>query len=375
MTKKNILILKFPYSSLFGGGEQHTLDLVERLQQKQWQFYLLSSCKVLLGEFKKRGWQARFLWGGKEPVSKITILFFPLLAPFILLQMLVFVMYYRLFRRAKILYCLSLTEKILITPFAFALGMRVIWMEHVGAGRWLHLNPYRFLYVWWSKLACVVTVSQHSRQSFLDIGIPTSRIKVIYNGVDMEKWGGIETRVADPTKAYVIGFIGRLVKEKGVDILLKAARDVRDILPQLRLLIIGSGPERGSLEWLTRKLELTEQVRFVGFQPELEKWIQHLHVLVLPSTGRESFGTILAYGLASGVPVVGSNLDGIPEIIDHGKTGYLVTPGSVQELADTLIHIFHHYNEALALARAGRAKVTEHFTLERMASEFETLFS
>ena len=75
------------------------------------------------------------------------------------------------------------------------------------------------------------------------------------------------------------------------------------------------------------------------------------------------------------MPVVGSNLDGIPEIIDHGKTGYLVTPGSVQELADTLIHIFHHYNEALALARAGRAKVTERFTLERMASEFETLFS
>ena len=156
----NVLIFKFPYSSLFGGGEVHTLQLVEQLSRRGWKFFLVSSCHVLLEEFAKRKWYAIPLAISKEPVTIPAILIFALFSPMILLQLSAILLYYRIVKNVRALYCLSLTEKILVTPVARLLGIRVYWMEHLLMERWIQMNPYRWSYVLNSRLARIVPVSE-----------------------------------------------------------------------------------------------------------------------------------------------------------------------------------------------------------------------
>ena len=147
-----ILILKFPYSSQLGGGEKHTLNLAESLKERGYKFYLVSSCKVLLKEFKKRKWPAMKLWMGKEPVTEAWVFLFLLFSPILILELFFVLLYHRIFKEIKILYCLSLTDKIIATPIARIFGMKVIWVEHTSIGRSLKLNPWRIFYVLWSRL-------------------------------------------------------------------------------------------------------------------------------------------------------------------------------------------------------------------------------
>lgn len=123
MTNKKILILKFPYSSVMGGGEKHTLTLAEELGKKGLEFKLLSSDSVLLDEFKKRRWDYKKIHPAKEPVAKWSILIFPIFIPWIVLRLGLSLFYHRL-KGFKVIFCLSLTEKIIITPWAKLLGYK-----------------------------------------------------------------------------------------------------------------------------------------------------------------------------------------------------------------------------------------------------------
>ena len=157
MEGKNILILKFPYSSVYGGGEKHTITLVERLGARH-HFYLLSTCSVLLQEFDRRSWHQQRTWAGTEPVTPKALGLFIFTWPIILINLIWWLMQYKLKYHIDVLFCLSLTEKVLLTPWARLLGIQVIWMEHLQIERWLLASPLRFLYILWSRLATVVTV-------------------------------------------------------------------------------------------------------------------------------------------------------------------------------------------------------------------------
>ncbi|OGY78434.1 MAG: hypothetical protein A3B74_01910 [Candidatus Kerfeldbacteria bacterium RIFCSPHIGHO2_02_FULL_42_14] len=370
---KRVLIYKFPYSSLFGGGERHTLDLVEGLQTHGFEFFLVSSCSVLVPEFRRRQistWRLPFI---KEPVSYGTVFLFPFVALFAFCILSSILIYFRIGYRVQTLYCLSLTEKILITPVARLLGMRVLWIEHVACGRWLVLNPFRPLYVAFSRLASIVTPSQDAAHSFIQLGVLQKRIHVIPYGLRIDAWTVERKHLPDPTKHFTLGYVGRLEPEKGVDILLRAIQEVRFSLPHIRGIIIGHGSSRRHLEWLAREFGILDRVTFVGFQLDVQKWLKNLHVLILPSVKRESFGIIVLEALCAKVPVIASDIGGVPEIIEHNKTGYLVHPGNVEALVEQILFTYHHYTDALESARRGSAKVAAQFSLETMLSRFSIL--
>ena len=152
-----VLLAKFPYSSTYGGGEKHTLTLVQHLS-KEYDFFLLSTCSVLVSEFKKRGWSVASTWAGTEPVTPKAVLWFFVTWPAILINLLCKLLTYKLRHHVDAIFCLSLTEKVLVTPFARLFGIKVFWMEHLQIERWLLANPLRFFYILWSRLATVVTV-------------------------------------------------------------------------------------------------------------------------------------------------------------------------------------------------------------------------
>lgn len=370
---KKVLILKFPYASLYGGGEKHTTLLVNELEKKGFIFYLVSSCPVLLQEFAKHKWSWKKAWAGKEPVSKGALLIWPFVAPFVFVNLFRILISYRIRKKVTVLYCLSLTEKILATLPARMLGMRVIWVEHVTVERWLTQNPLRFLYRWFSGSVTIVAISNIVKEQLVqDIGIASHTITVIYNGVDLSVFTMRDHRWENAAR-FNIGCVARLEKEKGIEFLIQTIKIVREFIPFARLIIVGEGSERKKLRWLAERLDLKEAVQWVGHQEEVQKWYGYFDVYVLPSVTRESFGITLVEAMASGLPVVASRIGGIPEVIDHNKNGLLTKPGNSQDLADKLLYLYNNRSTAREMVVAARQKVEDSFSLDRMIRDFYLL--
>lgn len=371
MKRTKILILKFPYSSTYGGGEKHTFTLVQQLS-KNYDFYLLSTCSVLVPEFKQRGWPVKTTWAGTEPVTPRALIWFFITWPVILLNLLRHLLYYKMVHQIDVLFCLSLTEKVLLTPWARLFGIKVIWMEHLQIERWLLANPLRLFYVLWSRLATVVTVVEAVKDQLIKLGVPKPRVTVIYNAIDVKAFTPHASLPTELLEHFRILFIGRLATEKGIDDLLQAVAIVRQTIPHLTVTLVGEGPARSDLEKLTANLELTEVVQFAGFQNNIPHWMQQCDVLVLPSTRRETFGIVIIEALATNKPVIATTTGGLIEIVD--RYGWLVPPHRPAAIAEALIDVYTNYELALHKTSRGRIRVLELFQERRMIQEYDALF-
>lgn len=157
-----------------------------------------------------------------------------------------------------------------------------------------------------------------------------------------------------PVGRFTIGFLGRLERQKGVDVLLDAFATVRRSHPEARLRIAGAGPF---------PIPKTEGVSVDGWVPDSHRWFGDVHVLAVPSRPWENLGNSSIEALAHGVPVVVTDSGGLPETV--GSFGKVVRPGDPSGLATALIEVADQYAESRALALAGREWVREEFSTER----------
>ena len=171
--------------------------------------------------------------------------------------------------------------------------------------------------------------------------------------------------------SFLIGYAGRLVPEKGIDVLLRACAMLPPAL-DWTLHLLGDGPERGRLADTARELGIDGQVRFLGRVPSTQaaQFYRTLDVLVLPSLSRpnwvEQFGRVLTEAMACGVPVVGSRSGEIPWVI--GDAGRIFPEGDTDALTSILAEVGSDPAQRGALAAAGRARVLSHFTQAQVAS-------
>ncbi len=200
----------------------------------------------------------------------------------------------------------------------------------------------------------------------------TGRLAVIPQfGIDAQLFTPASTRhPAAAQPVFTIGYIGRLVPEKGIDLLLRAAAQ---LAAPWRLRIIGGGPERPYLQALAGQLGIAAQVEFVPQRPSTEMpMLYHtLDVLALPSLTRanwkEQFGRVLVEAMASGVAVVGSDSGAIPDVI--GTAGLIVPEGDSAALAGALGRLQQDAGLRAALAQQGHARALALFTQEQVAQQ------
>ena len=170
------------------------------------------------------------------------------------------------------------------------------------------------------------------------LGVPTSNIDAIPNGVDMPRWRAAPDQVGVARAKYagsgpLVGFAGRLVHEKGVQHLLHALPELRRDHPGLRAVICGDGPHRGELEDLTRRLGLEEAVSFGGFVgSSLSATMAATDAMVVPSL-YEPFGMVALEAAAAGAPLAVSATGGLAEIVEPGITGMTFPARDEGELA------------------------------------------
>ncbi len=178
------------------------------------------------------------------------------------------------------------------------------------------------------------------------------------------------SNLQSPISNYTIGYAGRLVREKGVHILLRAFARLND---HSRLKILGSGPQHDSLENLARDLNVRDRVEFLNWIPSTETpdFSRSIDVFVLPSltqsNWKEQFGRALIENMSCGVPVIGSTCGEIPNVI--GDAGLIVKEGDDLELANALIRLRDDIDLRNDLAQRGRERVLEKFTQKRIAEE------
>lgn len=160
-------------------------------------------------------------------------------------------------------------------------------------------------------------------------------------------------------------YLGRLVAVKGLPILLESLAILKVKHPEMVLTVIGDGSERAELESLAQELELSEQVKFVGYksQAEVREYLEQTDVFVLPSFA-EGLPVSLMEAMAAGVPVVTSQIAGVSELVDNGINGYLVPPGDVKSLSEKIDVLLKDPLMRSQFGIQGRAKVEQDFNID-----------
>ncbi|MFQ5815303.1 MAG: glycosyltransferase family 4 protein [Candidatus Hydrothermarchaeaceae archaeon] len=216
----------------------------------------------------------------------------------------------------------------------------------------------------------VVAVSNFVKGEMVKMGVPEERIRVIHNGIAVDHQIEREEFFL-PGNGPIVTFIGNLVPQKGVDVLLHAIDDVRKVVPDARVVIIGDGREEKGLKALARELQLND-VHFLGRRKDLVSVLEKSSLLVLPSR-EEGLGMVLLEAMHMGVPVVASDTGGIPEVVEDRENGILVERGNPEALGTGIITALTDVALREKLVRNGRETV-KRFSWEKASSEVDSIY-
>ncbi|MCQ4803755.1 glycosyltransferase family 4 protein [Holdemanella sp. MSK.7.32] len=169
----------------------------------------------------------------------------------------------------------------------------------------------------------VIFVSEAGRNSYLEeFDIDVYKTTVVYNGVELIDTG-INTKIFENNDCIQITYIGRLEKIKGVDLLIHAAQKLKDNNIKFKIWIIGDGSYRDDLEKVSKKLNLVNEIEFMGIKRNIGDYLIDTDIFVYPSVCQEVFGISIVEAMSYGVPCIANNVGGIPEIIKNDINGYV----------------------------------------------------
>ena len=315
-----ILMPALHYYPVIGGIETWTYNIAERLSEKAEVFVVTGRVKNQSNKEELRGvrvWRTSFFI--LSNLSASPLIYSLSLLPYIFFKSL------NLIKKEKIdvLHCQGFLSSLI--GFCLFVVTRVPYVTTVQRLE-KKRNPLKnFIY---RKAAVCIGASSAIKKNFEDVGC--KNIEVIPNGIDMKRFEGLERKAHD---GFIVISVARLEKVKGIEYLIKAVKD-------FKLLIIGDGSERKNLENLVQKLNLKDKVTFLGQIPnkEIPHHLMEADCLVVPSV-REGFGISVLEAQAAGLPVIGTRVGGILDLIKDQKTGILVEPKNVQQIEEAVSKI------------------------------------
>ena len=228
----------------------------------------------------------------------------------------------------------------------------------------------------------VLAVCELARQAEIErAGAPPDKVVTIYNGIDVERFVALDTKPGArvrqafgiPVGAPLLGSVGRLHPQKGQADMLAALAQVRERVPAVRLLLVGSGELRPDLEAQARSLGLAEVVTFSGLRADVPEILAALDVFVLPSLW-EGMPNAVLEAMAAGLPVVATAVGGTPEAVVDRVTGLLVPPHDPDALARAIERLLGDPSLRREMGRAGRERVGRHFSIDQTVRRTQALY-
>jgi glycosyltransferase involved in cell wall biosynthesis len=225
----------------------------------------------------------------------------------------------------------------------------------------------------------IAAISQWVADRLAESGAPKEKLAIVYEGVELpappsgEARQRARARWGVPAGEPLLGSVGVLLPDKGHELLIRVLAQLRGDFPGCRLLLAGNGPSRPTLEVLAKELGVSDGVIFAGFVADIESVYPALDVFLFPSFF-EGLGTSLLAAMSYGVPSVAFRSCAFGEIIESEKNGLLVEKGSVEEIARAVTRLLQDADLARAVGKAGRERIGEVFSAERMVDEMTKVY-
>lgn len=217
----------------------------------------------------------------------------------------------------------------------------------------------------------VIAITDFTRRYLIETyKIPAEKVALLYQGVDAVRFRHTDRTREQALRRYtlpegaapVLGSIGSFEHRKGHPVLFDALRELVDgPLPDAHLVMVGDGPDEAILKRRVQALGLERSVSFFPFTSEPEYVFGRIDLTVLPSLYKEGLPNVLLESMAMGVPVVSSNIGGVPEIVIDGRTGYMVEPGNEAALAAAIHQIWEDQDRYRAMRVHARTLIEEQF--------------
>ncbi len=227
----------------------------------------------------------------------------------------------------------------------------------------------------------IIALTQREKEDHIRLRIGSEdTFVIIHSGVELNKFKempliegqNLRKNLGLPEDALIIGTSGRLEPVKGPEFLIKAANRIISQYPNTFFLFVGDGSLRRDLEKKALDLGIEKNIVFLGWRNDVSKIISIYDIFVLPSLN-EGMGRVLVEAMALGKPIVASNAGGIPDLITHGKTGFLVPPKNSKELAKYIQILLENKEKRVKMGLAGK-KMALNFSKEIMVSKTVELY-
>jgi len=270
------------------------------------------------------------------------------------------VWYYKLFSRRKV--------RLIFTAHGWAFNEdRPLWQL--------------FLIKIFSKLTAlfydrIICVSQYDRQIAIENKIaPADKLMAIHNGIDIKAISFLpreeaQKKLLGHTSKLVIGTIAEWTKNKGLIYILEA---VKEIKKPLDLVLIGSGenPDKDKMQQLTEKYE---NIHLIEFIDQAASYLKAFDIFILPSL-KEGLPYTILEAMAAEVPIITTNIGGIPEMIDDNVSGILIQPKNSRQLAEKILELINNPEITQGMAEKASQKVVKEFSLEKMLQKTKNVYS
>jgi glycosyltransferase involved in cell wall biosynthesis len=349
---------------LFGGGQISLLELLAHIDTTNFlPLVTVGEEGKLKKEVKKLGIECavlpmpRFKWFNP----------FPFIAGF-----------WRIFnfvrkRKIKLIHSNTSRAALYAGPVAKILSIPLIWHVRIPL-------PDKLLDRFLVPLSSsIIAVSRIVKRRFS--WLKKNKVEIIYNGVNTKRFlpglaqEDLRKKLRIASEDTVIGTVGRLSPEKGLEYLILAIPDVVNVYPRTKVLIVGDGDEnyRLSLQEKVKELELSSRIFFVGFYEDVPQVLRCMDIFILPSLF-EAFNRSLLEAMACGLPVVATAVGGNIEVVQDGVNGLLVLPNNPGALAFAITELLKDKEKARKMGLEGKMRVEENFSIDINVRKIEKLY-
>ena len=240
--------------------------------------------------------------------------------------------------------------------------------------RW---DPASWLTYFNPRIDRIICVSDAVRQYLLSMHLPPSRLVTIYKGHDVSWYAGskspsLSSEFGIPCDAFVVGFVGNMRPVKGVDILIQSAFHLPEHL-EIHFLLVGEVRDR-KIKRLASDKRICDRIHFAGFRKDAPALTGACNVFVMPSIAREGLPRAVIEAMSQDVPVIVSNVGGMPEIVDDHNNGLIVPPRDPEALARAIMYFAEDPSRCRLFGEQARKKIETHFSIEMTIKQTTELY-
>ena len=366
---KKIKVLIFANSFRVGGSERQAVELAKGLDRSR--FDPVVVC------FQAEGPLAQELPSDVADVPAFSLEGFVSLTG--VKQAIRFV-YYLKEKRIDVVQCFDFYSNVFAIPLARLARVRVILgarREEVATKTPFQQRAQRWSY----RLATGVVANAEAmkEQVLKNEGLDPRKVWIIHNGLNLSRFDqhAANRDLQRTTKPLMltIAVIANLRPEKGHGIFLSAAQELRNRCGQVRFVIAGDGPMRNDLNKTIQMLGLSDCVQMLGAVKDVPALLRSVDIAVLPSLKNEGFPNAVMEAMAASLPVVATDTGGTRELVVDGYTGFVVPAGESAALAEPLFRLCNDSELRRKMGEAGRLRIAQFFSTEKMVSRFEDLYA